>query len=95
MTAEERAALEALRSELEALRGERDALRSRLESLERERASEIRRAAAAVAKAQARVYWLDRWHLHPDEPMAARAAAVSRRLLRAVRALAFERGRAR
>ena len=55
--------------------------------LERERAEQVARANAAIAALQARVYWLDRWHLDLNALMARPGAAELRAGVRIIRAL--------
>lgn len=66
-------------------RAELEALRARVATLEAERQEEAARAAAAVAHANARLYWLDRWHVDLDTLMAKPGAAQARAVLRALR----------
>jgi hypothetical protein len=68
-------------------RAELEALRARVGELERERAEQVARANAAIAALQARVYWLDRWHLDLNMLMARPGAAELRAGVRIIRAV--------
>jgi hypothetical protein len=61
------------------------ALRARVAELEHELFVQQQRTNEVVARAQARVYWLDRWHLDLNELMARPGAAEARELVRRLR----------
>lgn len=62
-------------------------LRTRVAELEAELVEVEDWANRAVAAAEARVYWLDRWHLDLNRLMERRGAAEFRALLRGARAV--------
>jgi len=71
----------------DAERVELDYLRARVAALESEHHEQLRKANEAVADYQARVYWLDRWHLDLNALMARPGAAELRAGIRAVRSV--------
>jgi hypothetical protein len=68
-------------------RAELETLRARVGELERERAEQVALANAAIAALQARVYWLDRWHLDLNALMGRPGAAELRAGVRIIRAM--------
>lgn len=70
------------------LEAENARLLERLGALESELAEVQARTNAAVAEWQARVYWLDRWHVDLNALMRRPGASEFRAALRAVRSVA-------
>jgi hypothetical protein len=69
------------------LMAETERLRARVIELESELVEVQARANAAVGKWQARVYWLDRWHLDLNALMRRPGAAELRGALRVARSM--------